>query len=134
MLKDIIEPPSEGVSIAAIYELNQEMEMVWNIYLMNYKNVSIDGVLVLSRGFGEKEGEQITSSVLRHFVQSIPPQSVARIEPLQEDLFAINNEYLVTYYSGNTLFEKKFVFEPYIISQKNTVFITFIGQQGIELI
>jgi hypothetical protein len=134
MLKDIQEKVSEGVTLAAIYELDSEQQMVWNIYLLNYKDVPIEGVLIMSRGYGERNGEEITTSTLRHFVEKMPEQSVARIEPIDEDVFSITNEYLVTYYEGPTLFEKKFVFESYAISQKNLVFITFIGQQGIELL
>ncbi|MCU0440805.1 MAG: hypothetical protein MUE96_00255 [Bacteroidia bacterium] len=134
MLKDIVDQPSEGITLAAVYELSAEKEMVWNVYLLNYKEESIEGVLVVSKGYGEPDENTVETSVLRHFVNEIPAQSFARIEPLQEDLFALNNEYFVTYYLGSTLFEKKFVFAPYTISAKNTQHITFIGQQGIELL
>jgi len=134
MLKDIQEKISEGVTLAAIYELDSEQQMVWNIYLLNYKDVPIEGVLIMSRGYGERNGHSVTTSTLRHFVEKMPEQSVARIEPIDEDVFSLTNEYLVTYYEGSTLFEKKFVFDSYSISQKNLVFITFIGQQGIELL
>jgi hypothetical protein len=134
MLKDITEPISEGVSMAAVYELNDEKEMVWNMYLLNYKDTAIDGVLITSKGYGEKDGRDVVTSVLRHFVKEIPPQSIARIEPIQEDVFALTNEYFVTYYVGNTMYERKFIFDSYSISVKNTVLITFIGQQGIEVL
>lgn len=134
MLKDIKDPVSEGVSVAAVYELSKDGEMVWNVYVLNYKDVTIDGVLVTSKGYGELDGKDAETSTLRHFVKEIPPQSVARIEPLQEDVFALTNEYFVTYYAGNTLFERKFIFDAYSISVKNTVLITFLGQQGIEVI
>ncbi|MES2779279.1 MAG: hypothetical protein V4651_05210 [Bacteroidota bacterium] len=134
MLKDIKDPISEGVTMAAVYELNDEQEMVWNMYLLNYKDTIIDGVLITSKGYGEKDGQEVTTSILRHFVKEIPPQSVARIEPLQEDVFALINEYFVTYYVGNTMYELKFIFDSYSISLKNTVLITFMGQQGIEVL
>lgn len=134
MLKDIVDKPSEGITLAAVYELSAEKEMVWNVYLLNYKEESIEGVLVVSKGYGNPDETTVETSVLRHFVKEIPAFSFARIEPLQEDLFALNNEYFVTYYLGNTLYEKKFVFAPYTISAKNTQHITFIGQLGIELL
>jgi hypothetical protein len=134
MLKDIEDPISEGVTMAAVYELNAEKEMVWNMYLLNYKNTTIESVLVTSKGYGEKDGEEVTTSTLRHFVKEIPAQSVARIEPLQEDVFSLISEYFVTYYVGNTIYERKFIFESYSISVKNTVLITFMGQQGIEVL
>jgi hypothetical protein len=134
MLKDIKDPISEGVTVAAVYELSKDGEMVWNVYVLNYKDVTIDGVLVTSKGYGELNGKEVETSTLRHFVKEIPAQSVARIEPLQEDVFALINEYFVTYYEGNTLFERKFIFDSYSISVKNTVPITFMGQNGIEIV
>lgn len=134
MLKDIKEPVSEGVTVAAIYELNEHSEMVWNIYLLNYKETPIESVLITSKGYGEKDGEEVNTSTLRHFVKEMPPLSAARIEPIQEDVFQLVNEYFVTYYEGSTLFKKKFTFESYSISVKNTQLITFIGQQGIEVL
>jgi hypothetical protein len=134
MLKDIKDPVSEGVTVAAVYELSTEGEMVWNVYVLNYKDITIDGVLVTSKGYGELNGKEVETSTLRHFVKEIPAQSAARIEPLQEDVFALTNEYFVTYYEGNTLFERKFVFESYSISVKNTVPIMFMGQNGIEIV
>jgi hypothetical protein len=134
MLKDIIEPVSEGVTIAAVYELSSEQEMVWNIYLLNYKNNPIESVLITSKGYGERDEEPVETSTLRHFVKEVPGQSVAKIEPIHEDIFPLTNEYFVTYYEGNTIFERKFTFESYSISVKNTVLITFIGQQGIEIL
>jgi hypothetical protein len=134
MLKDIEDPISEGVTMAAVYELNAEKEMVWNMYLLNYKNTTIDSVLVTSKGYGQKDGEDVTTTTLRHFVKEIPAQSVARIEPLQEEIFSLISEYFVTYYVGNTIYERKFIFESYSISVKKTVLITFMGQQGIEVL
>lgn len=134
MLKDIEDPISEGVTMAAVYELNAEKEMVWNMYLLNYKNTTIDSVLVTSKGYGQKDGEDVSTTTLRHFVKEIPAQSVARIEPLQEEIFSLISEYFVTYYVGNTIYERKFIFESYSISVKKTVLITFMGQQGIEVL
>jgi hypothetical protein len=134
MLKDIKEPISEGVTVAAIYELSGDQEMVWNVYVLNYKETQIENVLITSKGYGEKDGEEVNTSTLRHVVKEMPPLSAARIEPIQEDVFSLVNEYFVTYYIGSTIYEKKFTFESYSISVKNTQLITFIGQQGIEIV
>jgi hypothetical protein len=134
MLKDIKEPISEGITAAAIYEMNEDQEMVWNIYLLNYKETPIESVLITSKGYGEKDGEDVSTSTLRHFIKEMPPLSAARVEPIQEDVFQLINEYFVTYYVGSTIFEKKFIFDSYSISVKNTQLITFIGQQGIEVL
>lgn len=134
MLKDIQTPISVDVTIAAIYELGIDKQPVWNIYLLNYKNHIIDGVLITSKGYGEKDGEEITTSTLRHFIKEVPPQSIALVEPLHEDVFELTNEYFVTYYEKNILYERKFIFNSYSINFKNTVLITFVNQQGIELL
>ncbi len=131
MLKDIDNPASSNVTIAAVHELNAEGEMVWNIYIINLKEVLIDGVLVMSKGYGEIDGEKRNTSTLRHFIDKIEPGNFSKIEPLPDDLLGFYNEYFLTYYIGAVLYDKKFVIEPYSINDKNTIYIEVIGQNGI---
>lgn len=133
MLKDIVDLVSKDVAIAAVHELNKEGEMVWNTYVVNFKNTIIEGVLVMSKGHGEIDGEERQTSTLRHFLDQIAPGSFAKIEPLPEDLLGFYNEYLLTYYVGSTLYDKKFVFEPYSISNKKAEYIEIFGQNGVML-
>ncbi len=133
MLKDIDDLVSRDVAIAAVHELNKEGEMVWNIYVINLKQSIIEGVLVMSKGYGEIEGEERQTSTLRHFLDRIEPLQYAKVEPLPEDLLGFYNEYFLTYYVGSTLYDKKFIFEPFSISNKKAAYIDILGQNGVML-
>ena len=133
MLKGIENPTSSNVCIIAVHELNKEGELVWNVYIINKKEITIEGILVMSKGYGEIDGESRQTSTLRHFIEKIEPGNFSKVEPLPDVLLDFFNEYFITYYVGSVLFDKKFVFEPYSINGKNSAFIESIGQNGILL-
>jgi hypothetical protein len=133
MLKDIENPTSSNVCIAAVHEISKEGELVWNVYVINKKEIAIEGILVMSKGYGEVDGESRQTSTLRHFIEKIEPNNFSKVEPLPDDLLGFFNEYFLTYYVGSVLFDKKFTFEPYSINNKNSAFIDSLGQNGILL-
>ena len=46
MLKDIDIPKVEDVAVGIVPEMNQLGDEMWNVYLINLKSASIEGVLV----------------------------------------------------------------------------------------
>ena len=110
MLKDIIEPAFDGVGVAVIHEEGEENEMVWNVYLINFNNALIDGVLISSKGYGSINNEEVKTSVLCHMLHEIDALDYGKIEPLHEDLFTLNNEYWVSFYLDGKIYDRKFVF------------------------
>lgn len=133
MLKDIENPTSSNVCIAAVHELNKEGDLVWNVYVINKKEIAIEGILVMSKGYGEVNGETRQTSTLRHFIEKIEAGNFSKVEPLPDDLLGFYNDYFLTYYVGSVLFDKKFVFVPYSINDKKSAFIETLGQNGILL-
>jgi hypothetical protein len=51
------------------------------------KNVPLENVLVTSKGYGEKDGEQVKTSTLRHSFPLIEANSYKLIEPIDEQTF-----------------------------------------------
>ena len=47
------------------------------------------------------------------------------------DVFHLNNEYWVSYFIGKQIFDKKFIFVPDSIIEKNIVTIPALGLEGI---
>jgi len=131
MKKDIDIPEVKEVSVAVIKELNQEGEDQWNVYLINQKNEPIDSVLVASTGYGEANGEKQKTSTLRHFFDVVPAKSFVKIEPIMPELFALTNEYWVSFYMGKVIYDKKFIFLPESILESNTTQIPVIKKLGI---
>jgi hypothetical protein len=134
MLKDIKQESYEGVAVAVVHELNDEMEMVWNVYAINYTQHLMYGVLVSSKGYGVIDGEEKKTSALRHFLDEIPALSYVKIEPIQAELFLISNEYWMSYYIQDKIYERKYVFEPNSIVEENLETVSLLNKPGILLL
>jgi hypothetical protein len=130
--KDINIPEVENVFLAAIPEWNDDfMATVWNVYLINDSDFALDSVMVVSKAFGTLNGEMKKTSLLRHAFQEIPAVSVAKVEMIEHSVLALNNEFMVTYFIGNTLFDKKFVFTANSISSDRTEEVPILFTDGV---
>ncbi|MFT6715403.1 MAG: hypothetical protein ACJA0Q_000030 [Saprospiraceae bacterium] len=134
MKKDIILPKVNNVHVAVVKEKNDEGEFIWNVYLINKQDFTLENVLVSSSGYRtDSKGNKQNSSTLRHFLENVPAHSAKKIEPIMEDVFRLNNEYFVTYFSSEGMAEKQFVFVPDSILEKNFIEIPFTGEQGVMI-
>jgi hypothetical protein len=131
MKKDIEIPEVKNVTRAVVREKNLLDQEEWKVYLINSNNFPIETTLVVSKGYGEKEGEQQKTSTLRHFLETVPAQSSTLIEPIESNVFHLNNEYWVSYYIGREIHDKRFIFVPDTICEKNLTFIKAIEKEGI---
>jgi hypothetical protein len=129
MIRDINIPEVKNVTLAVARENSSDSQ--WKVYLLNNNDTAIENTLVSSKGYGSKDGEQQRTSVLRHFLDSVPPHSAALIEPIDPAVFHLNNEYWVSYYIGREIFDKRFVFVPDAIRDENVTFIKELNMQGV---
>lgn len=127
MKKDLDIPEVKNVTVAVI----RESDGAWKVYLINNNDVALENTLVSSTGYGEKEGEQQKTSTLRHFLETVPARSTALIEPIDEKVFHLNNEYWVSYYIGREIYDKKFVFVPETICEENLIYIKELEKEGV---
>ncbi|MBC5839452.1 hypothetical protein [Flavobacterium muglaense] len=112
MKKDIIIPEVENVFVAAVQEWSDDfMEKVWFAYLVNDSDFLIESVMVVSKAFGTIDGEMKKTSLLRHAFVEVPAVSVVKIEMIEKSVLTLNNEFSVSYFIGNKLFDKKFIFK-----------------------
>ena len=128
MKKDIEIPKVEKVHVAAVREFNKEFQAdEWNAYIINNKNVSIEMILIVAKGYdGKKE-----TSVMRHKLEKLPPHSFAKIEFIQDEVLGLNNEYQVTFFADNKMFEKAFVFKKNSVNEANKKELPIIPKLGI---
>ena len=132
MKKDIIIPTVENVFVAAVQEWSDDfMEKVWYIYLVNDSDFNLDGVMVVSKAFGTIDGEMKKTSLLRHAFVEIPAVSVVKVEMLEKSVTTLNNEFMVTFFIGNTLYDKKFIFKANSISEKNVEEVPILFVDGV---
>ena len=131
MKENINFEPVEGVAIAVAVEQNELGEAIWNVFLLNNNPYYLDNVLVASKGYGTHEGKEVKTSVLRHMFEQVPPISAVKVEPIDPAIFHITNEYWVSYYVGEKIFDKKYVFVPESIIAENLVDISLLNAKGI---
>jgi hypothetical protein len=112
MKKDIEIPEVNNVTLAVVREKTLFDTYDWKVYLINKNNFAIENTLIASTGYGELEGVQQKTSTLRHFLNTVAAKSTALVEPIQENVFHLNNEYWLSYYVGRQIYDKRFVFVP----------------------
>lgn len=132
MKADITIPKVENVFLAAVQEWNDEfMDMVWYVFLINDSDHDLESVMVVSKAFGTLDGEMKKTSILRHAYVTIPAISAVKIELIEKSVLALNNEFMVTYFIGNTLFDKKFIFRKNTINEKATEEVPILWKRGV---
>jgi hypothetical protein len=131
MKKDIDFSPVTGVELV-ITQSKNEGETQWDVYLINKNLIELETVMVTSKGYGKIEGKDKETSVLRHMIEKVEQQSFARIEPIQPELFQLNNEYWVSYFILDQVFDKKFVFVPESIQKDNLQYIPELDLMGVR--
>lgn len=132
MKSDINIPEVENVFFAAVKEWSDDfMENIWNVYLVNDSDFDLDSVMVVSKAFGTLDGEMKKTSLLRHAFFQIPAVSVVKIEMVEKSVIQLNNEFMVTYFIGNTLYDKKFTFIKDSINEKNMEEVPILFVDGV---
>ncbi|MEX8548673.1 MAG: hypothetical protein V5804_13820 [Mucilaginibacter sp.] len=133
MLKDLPQNIVEDVAIAVALEGEGPESKVWYVYLINLKNEGLENALVTSRGYGYKDGEEVKTSVLRHVFPKVEAKSSVLIEPIDEQTFGLNNEYWLSYYINNQIFDKKFIFLPESIVESNFIRLPVLNKPGVMI-
>jgi hypothetical protein len=128
MKKDIQIPEVTGVEMAVVYEYNDLYKTDdWNVCLINNKNVDLEMIVIVSQGFSETK----KTSLLRKKLAVLPANSFAKIEFIQPELFKLNNRFQVTFFEGNILYEKTFLFKKNTIKEGALRTISEIKKRGV---
>lgn len=135
MRQELLGPKVEGVAVAVIQETGEENTAIYNTYLINLKDEIMEGIIITSRGYGENvsTGERVKTSTLRHCMEILLPNEAARIEPIMEDVFGLTNEYWVSFWINDQMYDKKFIFLPETIQEKNMKMIPVLGAKGLMI-
>ncbi len=133
MKKDLPENLVEDIIVAVALEKESAESKIWYVYLINLKNAPIENVLITSKGYGEKNGEKVKTSTLRHMFPFVEGGAYKLIEPIDEQTFGLNNEYWLSYYIGREIFDKKFIFLPESIVENNFVKLPVINKVGVMI-
>jgi hypothetical protein len=132
MKKDIKIPEVTNVYMAVVKEYNNEFKCDdWNAYLINNKEVAIEMVLIVSKGYDENTLAE--TSLLRHKVEKMPAKSFAKVELMHDDVLKLANFFNITFFEGNKMYDKKFLFEKGTIKESALRTIPILNKRGILL-
>ncbi len=128
MKKDIEIPVAKDVYVAIVHEWNKEfLSKDWNAYIINNRNTPIEMALVVSKGY---DGDKKTST-MRYAFGLVKAKGYEKIEMVTEDVLGLTNEFYVTYYADNKLYEKRFVFEKNMVNEQNLSIIPLLEIEGV---
>lgn len=133
MKKDLPDNIVEDVAIVVALMSETPEVKNWTVYLVNLKNEPITNVLITSKGYGEKDGKEVKTSLLRHFIGDVEAQGYAGVEAIDPVVFGLTNEYWLSYYIGNTIYDKKFIFLPESIIDNNLIRIPVLNKPGVMI-
>ena len=128
MKKDIDIPQVKDVCIAVVNKYNDIYKTNdWNAYIINDKDVDLEMLLIVSKGYSQDK----ETSLIRHKLEKLPKKSYAKIELMQEDILALNNEFKVTFFEGNKMFDKTYLFRKNTINKKALQPIPLMEAKGV---
>ena len=133
MKKDLPVNVVADISIAVVLESESPEGKVWNVYLVNEKEVPIKNVMVSSKGYGMIADKEVKTSVLRHFIGDIDSVDYAKIEAIDEQVFGLTNEYWLSYYIEDTIYDKKYIFLPESIIDGNLIRVPLLNKPGVVI-
>lgn len=128
MKKDIKIPEVKNVHVAIVREEHPEYKTQdWNAYIINNSDNDLETVLIVSQGYTDKK----MTPPMRHTVSMLPARSYAKIEYLQDKVLELNNEFKVTFFEGNQMFDKSYLFRKNTINQKAVQVIPLMQLRGV---
>ena len=135
MKEGLFGPKVENVGVAVVQDFNEENIEIFNVYLLNLRDDIMEGIIITSTGYGENAntGERLKTSTLRHCLEVMLPNEAAKIEPIMEDVFGLANEYLVSFWVNDVMYDKKYVFLPETISSTKMKEIPVLGKKGVMI-
>lgn len=132
MRKDIEIPEVKDVEIAAVLEWNEDfMQDTWYAYLFNNTPDDLEAIMIISQAKGEIDGESRQSSLFRHAFPKLSPKESLKIELLDEAIFQLDNEFMLSYFSKGTLFDKKYTLKAGSITKEAIAALKNSDKKGI---
>jgi len=130
MKKDILIPEVTDIFMAIVKEYNSEFQCDdWNAYIINNKNIDIEMILIVSKGYNEDK--QIETAILRHRIEKLPAKSYAKVELLLNDVIKLSNVFNVTFFEENVMYDKIFLFKKGSIKEGALRTISLLNKRGI---
>ena len=114
--------------MAVVFEYNDIYKTDdWNVYIINQKDIHVEMVVIVSKGFSKKK----QTSIMRKKIDVLSANSFAKVEWMQPELFKLTNLFQVTFFANNTLYDKTFTFKKNTIRENDLKLIPEINKRGV---
>ncbi|WP_178987030.1 hypothetical protein [Winogradskyella schleiferi] len=128
MKKDIKIPEVKNVHVAVVKEEHLEYKTQdWNAYIINNSDKDLETILIVSQGYSDKK----MTPPMRHTLAKLPARSYAKIEYLQDKVLELNNEFKITFFEGNQMYDKSYLFRKNTINDKALQTIPLMQLKGV---
>jgi hypothetical protein len=127
MKKDIDFPVVKDVQVAIARQRGEDNKNNWAVFIINRNNLPLHNVLVTSVGYNNEQ----KTSTLRHFIDDVSPNSYTQIELIDPSVFHLTNEYWVSFWLNDELYDKRYVFVPDSIVEDNIIPIKILEREGV---
>ena len=84
-------------------------------------------ILIVTKGYDQDR----ETSLMRHKLDKLPAKSYAKIEFLQDEVLALNNEFKVTFFEGTSMFDKTYLFRKNTINENALQTIPLMDVTGV---
>lgn len=135
MKEELLGPKVENVGVAVIQSISEDNEKEYTVYLISLRDDIMEGIIVASTGYGENTitGEKIKTSTLRHGIEVLLPNEIAKIEPIMPEVFGLSNEFWVSFWVEDVLYDKRFVFPAESLIEENFKYLDLFKRKGVLL-
>jgi len=130
MKKDINFSAHEGIRIAIARKKDEPGEPQWNVFLLNQTEHTLQDLIIVTKGYGEIDGEKRQTATFRHYFEQVKKQNYQLIEPIDPALFILFNEFWVSYYVDGKIYDKRCVFAPGSMEENQLQHISFLDLYG----
>ena len=130
MKKDIHIPGVTNVEIAIVLEKSEiDNTDEWGVYIINKKEVDLEMIVIVSQGFSETK----KTSLFRRKIDLLPANSFSKFEIMQPELFALDNQFQVTFFENDRLYDKTYIFQEGTINEGFFRDIDLLNKKGVSI-
>ena len=114
--------------MAVVFEYNDIYKTDdWNVYVINQKDIHVEMVVIVSKGFSKKK----QTSIMRKKIDVLSANSFAKVEWMQPELFKLTNQFQVTFFVKDRLYDKTFTFKENTVKEGRLRIIPELKKRGV---
>lgn len=122
-----------AMAVAPRNSYEDDNDLFWDVFIINTRNEPINDVIVNSRGYGEREGEDIKTSQFRFYFPEIKAKSALPVEQIKIEMFDLTSEYWVSFSFDGYMYDKKYIFVKGSLNREYLTNIPYIGKKGVMI-